>query len=302
MPAELEFGYVGLGVHEELVYAVADALGYYDEEGVRVVVRDATRWDDDRLRTAAVVGLGRTVLLRLRVGVPWAALCVNTDRPLFWFVARDEFADLAELRGRRIGMHAPLVAPGCFARIVLRAHDLDPDHDVEAVSLDPGDYSEHLARLRDGSLDAAVIGSTVSPEQLVAEERMRLLAFVGDSFQIPTTGVAIDASTIPLDDAAVRGLVRANVRALRTILAEPAVAVEHIRTLIANVDDAGARDFYDRYIAPYFKPDGLPDPAVLGRALPAVADELRACGALGGDVLPAADAIYRADLTAAWTA
>jgi ABC-type nitrate/sulfonate/bicarbonate transport system substrate-binding protein len=298
---ELELGYVGLGAHEELVLSVADALGFYAQEGIRVAVRDATGWDDERLRPAAVVGLGRTVLLRLRTGVPWLAVCVNTDRPLFWLMARSEFAAVDDLRGRRIGVHAPLAAPGCFARIVLRAHGLDPDRDVDAVPMHPGDYAEHLGQLRSGGLDAAVVGSTVSPEQLVAEEGLRLLAFFGDVLQIPTTGVAVDPTTVPLGDGAVAALVRANVRALEAILAEPGVAVEPLRRLIPAIDDAGARDFHARYVAPYFKPDGLPDPAVVARAVPAVAAELRASGALGDAPPPDPDEIYRGDLTRRWS-
>ena len=51
---ELDFAYVGLGVHEEVVYSVAAELGYYADEGVRVSIRDGVRWDDERLRRAAV--------------------------------------------------------------------------------------------------------------------------------------------------------------------------------------------------------------------------------------------------------
>jgi NitT/TauT family transport system substrate-binding protein len=298
---ELDFAYVGLGAHEELVYEVARELGLYEEEGVRVAIRDATRWDDARLSGAAVVGLGRTVLLRMHTGVPWTALCVNTDRPLFWLVSRREFAGVSDLRGRRVGMHAALAAPGCFARIVLRAHGLDPVTDIEAVSMYPGDYSEHVGLLRTGALDAAVVGSTVSPQQLVAEEGLRLLVFFGDVFQIPTTGVAVDPTTLPLDSRPLQGLVRANVGALRALLADPSVATGPLRRLLPTVDEAGARDFYDRYIAPYFRADGLADPEVVARALPAVAGELRASGDLTAVHIPQFEDVYRTDLTAEWT-
>jgi ABC-type nitrate/sulfonate/bicarbonate transport system substrate-binding protein len=167
---ELDFAYVGLGVHEEVVYSVADELGYYTDEGVSVSIRDGVRWDDERLRHAAVVGLGRTLLIRLLAGTPWTMLCVNTERPLFWLMARAGFADVSELRGRRVAMHPALVAPGCFARIILRGRGLDPDTDIDAVPMYPGDYSEHIRMLNSGELDAAVIGSTWSPEQLEAEE------------------------------------------------------------------------------------------------------------------------------------
>src|SRR4051812_30377466 len=162
---ELDFAYVGLGVHEEVVYSVAAELGYYADEGVDVAIRDGVRWDDERLRQAAVVGLGRTLLIRLQAGAPRAMPCVNTERPLFWLMARAEFVDVSELRGRRVAMHPALVAPGTFARIILRGRGLDPDADIEAVEMFPGDYGEHIRQLKSGALNAAVIGSTWAPQQ-----------------------------------------------------------------------------------------------------------------------------------------
>jgi ABC-type nitrate/sulfonate/bicarbonate transport system substrate-binding protein len=297
--SELDFAYVGLGAHEEVVYSVADELGYYADEGVRVSVQDGVRWDDDRLRQAAVVGLGRTLVIRLLAGTPWTMLCVNTERPLFWLMGRAEFADVSELRGRRVAMHPALVAPGCFARIILRGRGLDPDADIEAVPMHPGDYSEHVRLLKRGGLDAAVVGSTLSPQQLAAEEGLRLLLFFGDELQIPTTGVAVDPSVLALDDPRVRALVRANLRALGTLLDDPALGAAHIRRLLPATDDASARDFYDRYIGPYFKRDGQPDPEVVARALRHVAEELRIITGRAVDV-PPADEIYRHDLTTAW--
>jgi NitT/TauT family transport system substrate-binding protein len=293
--SELDFAYVGLGVHEEVVYSVAEELGYYADEGVRVAIRDGVRWDDDRLRRAAVVGLGRTLLIRLQAGTPWTMLCVNTERPLFWFMARAGFSDISELRGRRVAMHPALVAPGTFARIILRGRGLDPDADIEAVEMFPGDYSEHIRLLKSGELDAAVVGSTWSPQQLEAEEGLRLLLFFGDDLQIPTTGVAVDPSVVALDDPRVEGLVRANLRALATMLDDPALGAEHVGRLLPAADDATARDFYDRYVGSRFKASGLPDPDVVARALPLVAEELRIVTGRVVDV-PPAEEIYRSDL------
>ena len=106
---------------------------------------------------------------------------------------------MAELRGRRLAIHAAHTAPGCFARIVLRMHGLDPDRDLKCVVRAPGDYQMDLRRLRDGSIDAAYVDSTLSPEQVAEEEGLHLLAWVGDHFQIPTVGVAVDPAHIPLD-------------------------------------------------------------------------------------------------------
>jgi hypothetical protein len=84
------------------------------------------------------------------------------------------------------------------------------------------------------------------------------------------------------------------------MLADPALGAEHVGRLLPAADDAVARDFYDRYVGPHFKADGLADADVVARALPLVAEELRIITGRVVDV-PPAERIYRADLTAAWT-
>jgi NitT/TauT family transport system substrate-binding protein len=270
----IDLTYAGLGIHEELVAYVADQQNYYEQEGVHVAVRDGRAWDDERIRRTATIGLGRAVLSRVTDGIPWTVLCVNTDRPLFWLLARDVYASAEELKGRKIGIHPPRTAPGCFSRIVLSRLGLDPDHDVQPVVMTPGDYSRHLRLLADGSLDAAFVGSTLAPEVTAQENGLRLLAFVGDHFRIPTVGIAVDPTYIAPDDPAVLALVRANRRALRTIRDEPDLAVRYINALIPSLSQTEARRHYERYVAPYFTTDGRHDPSVAAQAVSAVAEEL----------------------------
>ena len=285
----IDLTYAGLGIHEELVAYVADQQNYYQQEGVHVALRDGRVWDDERIRQAATIGLGRAVLSRVTDGVPWTVLCVNTDRPMFWLLARDGYASAGELKGRRIGIHPPRTAPGCFSRIVLRRLGLDPDHDVQPVVMAPGDYGRHIRQLTDGSLDAAFVGSTLAPEVTAQENGLRLLAFVGDHFRIPTVGVAVEPTHIAPDDPAVQALVRANRRALRTIRDEPDIAVRYVNALIPSLSEAEARRHYERYVAPYFTADGRHDPSVVAQAVPAVAEEL------GVSTVPDVADIYRTE-------
>jgi ABC-type nitrate/sulfonate/bicarbonate transport system substrate-binding protein len=285
----IDLTYVGLGIHEELVAYVADQQNYYEQEGVHVALRDGRAWDGERLRQTATIGLGRAVLSRLTGGIPWTVLCVNTDRPLFWLLARDAYASAGELKGRRIGIHPPQTAPGCFSRIVLRRLGLDPDHDVQPVVMTPGDYGRHLRKLAEGSLDAAFVGSTLAPEVTAQENGLRLLAFIGDYFQIPTVGVAVDPTHIAPDDPAAAALVRANRRALRTIRDEPDLAVKYVNALIPSLTQTEARRHYERYVAPYFTADGRHDPSVAAQALSSVAREL------GVSTVPDPADIYRTE-------
>jgi ABC-type nitrate/sulfonate/bicarbonate transport system substrate-binding protein len=282
----IDLAFVGRGIHEELIAYIADQQGYFEDEGVHVAIRDGIHWDIERLRHGATIGLGRGLLSRLTDGTPWTALCVNTDRPLFWFLGGRDVASMADLRGRRLAVHAPHSPPGSFARIVLRKHGLDPDHDLTCVVRSPGDYQMDLRRLRDGSIDAAYIGSTMSPEQVAAEEGFHVLAWVGDHFQIPTVGVAVDPTRIPLDSPALQALLRANQRALRAIADDPGLAVDYVATFLDRLTRQEAQEHYDRYIGPYFTADGHVDLAAAQHGIDTVAAEL-------GVAAGRADEIYR---------
>ena len=282
----IDLAYVGRGIHEELVAYVADQEGHYEDEGVHVAIHDGVSWETERLRRGATIGLGRTLLSRLTDGIGWKVLTVNTHRPLFWFLGSPEVTSMAGLRGRRLAVHAAHTAPGCFARIVLRTHGLDPDRDLQCVVRAPGDYQMDLRRLRDGSIDAAYLGSTLSPEQVAAEEGFHLLAWVGDHFQIPTVGVAVDPAHIPLDSPALQALVRANQRALRTIAEQPDLAVDYIASFLNRLTREETQQYYERYIGPFFTPDGKVDLNIARQAIDAVATEL-------GVASVAADEIYQ---------
>ena len=143
-----------------------------------------------------------------------------------------------------------------------------------------------LRRLRDGSIDAAYVGSTLAPEQVAAEEGFSVLSWVGDHFQIPTVGIAVDPARIPLDDPALQALVRANRRALVTIAEQPRLAVDYIATFLGRLTSEEAQQYYERYIGPYFTSDGRVDLTVAQHAVDAVATEL-------GVAPPSADQLYQ---------
>lgn len=165
-------------------------------------------------------------------------LSVNTHRPLFWFLGGPSVASMADLRGRRLAVHAPHTAPGCFARIVLRRHGLDPDRDLECVVRAPGDYQMDLRRLRDNSIDA------------------------------------VDPAHRQIDDPAVQAVVRANRRALKTIADRPDVAVDYMASFLNRLTRDEVQRHYERYIGPYFTSDGRVDLDIARRAVDAVAAEL----------------------------
>src|ERR1700739_3127173 len=243
----IDLTYVGRGIHEELIAYVADQEGYFEDEGVHVALRDGTRWDITRVRTCAPIGLGGGVLSRLTDGFEWTVLSMNTDRPLFWFLGNASVTSMADLRGRRLAVHAPDNPPGCFARIVLRKHGLDPDRDVQCVVRHPGDYQMDLRKLRDKSIDAAYVGSTLAPEQVAEEEGFHVLAWVGDHFQIPTVGVAVDPAQIEIDSPTLQAVLRANQRALQTIAERPELAIDYMASFLNRLTRDEGHRTYENY-------------------------------------------------------
>lgn len=270
----IDLTYVGRGIHEELVAYVADQEGYFEDEGVHVAIRDGISWKAERLRGGATIGLGRALLSRLTGGIQWKVLSVNTHQPLFWFLGGRDVKSMDDLRGRRLAVHGPRTAPGCFARIVLRRYGLDPDRDVQCIVRAPGDYQMDLRHLREGSIDAAYVGSTLGPEQVAAEEGFSVLSWVGEDFQIPTVGIAVDPTRIPLDNPALQALVRANERALLTISEQPQLAVDYIASFLDRLTRDEVQRYYERYIGPYFSSYGRVDLNVAQNAVVAVATEL----------------------------
>ncbi|MFE5139385.1 ABC transporter substrate-binding protein [Streptomyces fagopyri] len=270
----IDLAYVGRGPHEELVTYIADQQDFYADAGVHVALRDGSIWDPERLRRGAVIGLGRTLLSRLVGGIPWVALNVNTQRPQFWFLARPGLDSLADLAGKRLAVHPRHTGPGCFTRIMLRQAGLDPDRDVETIVRAPGDYGMDLRRLREGTIDAAVVGDTLVPEAVAAENGWRVLAFAGDLFQIPTVGVSVDPTYTDPEDPAVQAVVLAHRRALRVIRDEPDTTVRYLQAFLNGHTEAEVRAHYERFIAPSFGIDGQADLATAETAVKAVAAEL----------------------------
>ncbi|HEX4221872.1 MAG TPA: hypothetical protein VHZ97_05905 [Pseudonocardiaceae bacterium] len=116
-----------------------------------------------------------------------------------------------------------------------------------------------------------------------------MLGWVGDYFQTPTVGVAVDPTYTDPDDPAIQAVVRAHRRALTVIQEDPDTTVRHMRTFLGRHTDAEIRAHYDTFIAPYFTKDGQVDLAVGAAAIAEIAKEL----GVPGDTVTAAD-FYRA--------
>lgn len=101
-----------------------------------------------------------------------------------------------------------------------------------------------------------------------------MLAWVGNHFQIPTVGVAVDPTHIQPDNPAVQAVVRAHRRALRMIHNDPDTTVRYMRPFLGRHTPDEVLAHYKTFIAPHFTTDGQVDLAAAATAVTAVATEL----------------------------
>jgi hypothetical protein len=110
----------------------------------------------------------------------------------------------------------------------------------------------------------------------VADEYgLKVLGWIGEYFQVPTVGIAVDPAYVPLDSPALHAVVRANRRALNTIVHQADVTVGHMHHGFLGrhtVDEV--RSHYEKFIAPYFSDDGHVELQIGDDAINAVAEEL----------------------------
>jgi hypothetical protein len=146
--------------------------------------------------------------------------------------------------------------------------------------------------VRDGSIDVDYVGSTIEPEQVAGREAFSVLSWVGDDFQIPTGGIAVDPAHFALDNPALQALVRANQRALLTIAEQPQLAIDYIALFLNRLTRDEVQRYCERYIGSYFTSDSQVDLNVAQHAVEAVATEL-------GVDAASVDQMYQPALTAA---
>lgn len=141
---------------------VADSAGYLAEEGIEIT--EYVTGSGGTLRQAVIageygVGLFATVhpVLAREGGSPWKAILATHNKEIFSLIVRAELADevqsVEDLAGRRVGFSTPGAGSWFLGSALLQSAGLDPDTDLEYVSLG-GDPGVIYTALREGEVDA----------------------------------------------------------------------------------------------------------------------------------------------------
>lgn len=261
-------GFKAFDLHELLPHVVAHRLGYYEERGLKVVLKDITFVPDEQLDPLTFTVACGSALLARRKGVPRKVIFVTTDYPMFWMHTRANITKWQELRGSRVATYPPPAPPSHLHRIILRRHGLDPDQDVRLEAA--RDDVARLGLLKSGDVQAAVLSSAIPPPK-VWSFGFHTLLFFGDEIRVPTTGLTTTDTVIRNQPGLVRNLTSAFHQSVVTIQESPSQTIRIVAELI-NDSEMIAQQTYE-LVRSYFTRDGRAAPQSEENALELLKDE-----------------------------
>lgn len=138
---------------------VADANGYYKEEGLDV---DFALYDDGPVAFQGMHGNDsqfcllsqEPVLKAQQEGLQSSIIYTVLDKRLYGFVAAKDITDAKDLKGKTVFAGMQGSAPYSFVCSILREAGLDPEKDVTFVNMD---YSASMVALQQGQIQASYI-------------------------------------------------------------------------------------------------------------------------------------------------
>ena len=197
-----------------LAAGVAQHKGYFKEEGLEadIVVMSApaslaalTNGDIDyTLLTGSVIRAAiRTLPLRIVAGLMSSSAHV--------FLARPEIKTIKELSGKRIGLAGFGDATHVLARMILAKFGLDPDKDVQFISL--GSDSGRVNALQQNLADMVV---TSPPWDFEGRKLgFNILARAYEHVNYPLAGLGVNQKTLQTNRSQAKRVIKSLVRANR---------------------------------------------------------------------------------------
>jgi NitT/TauT family transport system substrate-binding protein len=195
---------------------VAQDRGLFHEEGLDVqLVQVRGNVSIAAILTGdihAVAAIGTVVRAIERSDVPLKVVAVSLRRPLFWLVARPEFASISSLKGKILGTTTFGGTQHLAAAHILRKGGLDPDKDVTVIVA--GDVPAQLQSLVSGAIQAAALSP---PTIILARDKfnMKILGSAVEEFSSPQNGTAVSEKLLKENPELIKRILRARARANR---------------------------------------------------------------------------------------
>jgi NitT/TauT family transport system substrate-binding protein len=197
-----------------LNFYVGDKFGIYKAEGLDVSLEVIKTDVGVAGMVAGEVDYTSAIGSAMRAaaaGVPIKAAMFTMDRVVVYMFARPSIRSIDELKGGKIVATTGLVAtPTYAAKVMARAHGLNPDKDLTFIAT--GDVANSLAALQGGVADVAMLSV---PFNFKAEELgFRSLGSAVDYLQTPFAGLGVSDAKIKNNPAQVKRMIRATLKSM----------------------------------------------------------------------------------------
>jgi ABC-type nitrate/sulfonate/bicarbonate transport system substrate-binding protein len=199
---------------------VAEAKGLFKDEGLE----NETIVIGGPAAIAALVsgsvdfsGAGGSGLRAAAKGAELKAIFYQTEKVTWYFVVHPSIKQVADLKGKRIGVGLIGDSEDRFSTMFVERGGLTAK-DITRIPMGTSSGAR-IAALKSGSLHAAVL----DPGGLIVAEKegLRSLSFLGDLFPLPFQGYVVTDKKIAENPAQVKRWVRAMVRALMFLRDRP---------------------------------------------------------------------------------
>ena len=222
---------VGLGYIPSVQFAqfyLAQDAGYYTEEGLTVTFQNKIDPDLVALVGQGNIDLGMSdgtsVIPAVSQGIPirYLATVYGQFPSIVFGKASSGIKTAADLEGKKIGIPGRYGSSWIMLQALLASANLTPD-DVEIVEYP--DFGQGVA-VAQGAVDAATGFANNEPVQLELSGTEAFVLHIDDITPLPGPGLIASTTTITAKKEAVAGFVRATLRAMNEIVADPAKGLE----------------------------------------------------------------------------
>jgi NitT/TauT family transport system substrate-binding protein len=202
---------------------VARELGLYKKYGVEVEtvqLEDGVKVFRAMLAGNLDVGMspGAVTIIGRSNGAAVKVIVANSNKLEASMVVRDNVKDIADLKGKRIGIQQPGGFADLLTRAVLRAAKIDPK-EVNFVTI----ASEDVPALVADQVDTAMLHVE---QEMLAKSKVPTLHAIARMWEIQPktlyTPAVVTEKTIADKPAALQGFVSANIEAVRTMYSDKA--------------------------------------------------------------------------------
>jgi NitT/TauT family transport system substrate-binding protein len=202
---------------------VARELGLYKKYGVdveTVQLEDGVKVFRAMLAGDLDVGMspGAVTIIGISNGAAVKVVLANSNKFEASMIVRDNVKDMADLKGKRIGIQQPGGFADLLTRSVLKAAKIDPK-DVNFVTI----ASEDVPALVADQVDTAILHVE---QEMLAKSKVPTLHAVARMWDVQPktlyTVAAVTEKTIKDKPAALQAFVTANIEAVRTMYSDKA--------------------------------------------------------------------------------